>query len=180
MLYGPPRTGKSSLSSSIASYFGLNIYILSLSTINEANLKSLFDKLPSRCIILLEDIDAVSSNRDTEFEDSRQIMTGSPSRMSKSVGGKVSLSYLLNVIDGIASQDGRILIITINYIVCLDEALIRPGHVDKKVEIGLTNKEMTAKLFCLVFKPKEGEVALLEDAQSGGLIGEDKKVPKAI
>ena len=38
---------------------------------------------------------------------------------------------------------------------------------------------MTAKLFCLVFKPKEGEVALLEDAQSGGLIGEDEKVPEA-
>lgn len=71
LLYGPPGTGKSSLSSAIASYFGLNIYILSLSTISEASLKSLFDKLPSRCIILLEDIDAVSSNRDAKTEDSR-------------------------------------------------------------------------------------------------------------
>jgi len=165
LLYGPPGTGKSSLSSSIAGHFGLNIYILSLSTINEANLKSLFDKLPSRCIILLEDIDAVSSNRDTEVEDSRQITTGSPSRMSKSVGGKVSLSYLLNVIDGVGSQEGRILIMTTNHITRLDEALIRPGRVDKKVELGLADNKMTADLFCLVFKPVEGDVAFTEDAQ---------------
>jgi chaperone BCS1 len=165
LLYGPPGTGKSSLSSFIAGYFGLNIYILSLSTINEANLKSLFDKLPSRCIILLEDIDAVSSNRDTEVEDSRQITTGSPSRMSKSVGGKVSLSYLLNVIDGVGSQEGRILIMTTNHITRLDEALIRPGRVDKKVELGLADNKMTADLFCLVFKPVEGDVAFTEDAQ---------------
>lgn len=165
LLYGPPGTGKSSLSSSIAGHFGLNIYILSLSTINEANLKSLFDKLPSRCIILLEDIDAVSSNRDTEVEDSRQITTGSPSRMSKSVGGKVSLSYLLNVIDGVGSQEGRILIMTTNHITRLDEALIRPGRVDKKVELGLADNKMTADLFCLVFKPVEDDVAFTEDAQ---------------
>ena len=62
LLYGPPGTGKSSLSSSIINYFGLNIYILSLSTINEANLKSLFNKLPSRYIILLKDINAMSLN----------------------------------------------------------------------------------------------------------------------
>ena len=123
LLYGPPGTGKSSLSSAIAGHFSLNIYILSLSTINEASLKSLFDKLPSRCIILLEDIDAVSSNRDAD-ENARQIVTGSPSQQSKSASGKVSLSALLNVIDGVGSQEGRILIMTTNHITRLDEALI--------------------------------------------------------
>jgi chaperone BCS1 len=167
LLYGPPGTGKSSLSSAIAGHFNLNIYILSLSTINEASLRSLFDKLPSRCIILLEDIDAVSSNRDTETENSRQIVTGSPSQQSKSASGKLSLSALLNVIDGIGSQEGRILIMTTNHITRLDEALIRPGRVDKKVELGLADNTMTADLFCLVFKPVQEDVALPEDAQSG-------------
>ena len=62
LLYGPPGTGKSSLSKSIAGHFDLDIYILSLSDTNEARLKNLFAELPSRCVILLEDIDAVSSN----------------------------------------------------------------------------------------------------------------------
>jgi chaperone BCS1 len=72
----------------------------------------------------------------------------------------------LNVIDGVASQEGRILIMTTNYIARLDEALIRPGRADKKVELGLADKKMTADLFCLVFKPKEGEVTFPKDAQS--------------
>jgi chaperone BCS1 len=153
------------LSKSIAGHFGLDIYILSLSAINEANLTSLFAKLLSRCVILLEDVDAVSSNRDAETEDSRQIVTRSRER--KPASGKVSLSALLNVIDGVGSQEGRILIMTTNHITRLDEALIRPGRVDKKVKLGLADNKMTADLFCLVFKPVEGDVAFTEDAQSG-------------
>jgi chaperone BCS1 len=167
------------LSLSIAGHFGLDIYILNLSDINKAILESLFAKLPSHCVILLEDIDAVSSKRsgDAETKDSRQIATGSPSRESKS--GKVSLSALLNVIDGIGSQEGRILIMTTNYITRLDEALIRPGRVDKNVELGLADKKMTADIFRLIFKPVEGDVGPLENAQSDGLVGEDGKVLEA-
>jgi chaperone BCS1 len=53
---------------------------------------------------------------------------------------------------------------TTNHITRLDKALIRPGRVDKKVELGLTNNKMTADLFCLVFKPIEGDVAFTKDA----------------
>jgi chaperone BCS1 len=42
---------------------------------------------------------------------------------------------------------------TINYIARLDEALIRPGRMDKKLELGLADNKITANLFCLVFKP---------------------------
>ncbi len=85
-------------------------------------------------MILLEDVDAVSSNRDAETEDSRQAVA--PSRERKPASGKVSLSAILNAIDGVASQEGRILIMTTNHITRLDEALIRPGRVDKKIELG--------------------------------------------
>ena len=175
LLYGPPGTGKSSLTLSIAGRFALDIYILSLSAINEASLKSLLANLPRRCVILLEDIDAVSSNRswDAEAEDSRQIATTSPSQGGKSGCGQVSLSALLNVIDGVASQEGRVLIMTTNHITRLDEALIRPGRVDKKVELGLADQKITADLFCLVFKPVEGDVVLPEDAQSDVLVQEE-------
>ena len=181
MLYGPPGTGKSSLSLSIAGRFDLDIYILSLSAIiNKHTLKSLFAKLPSRCVILLEDIDAVSSKRstDAETEDSRQ--TSSPSQGGKSACGRVSLSALLNVIDGVASQEGQVLIMTTNHITYLDEALIRPGRVNRKVKLGLTNKKMTEDLFCIVFKPVEGDVALPKNFQSDVLVrlGEDSKAPE--
>jgi mitochondrial chaperone BCS1 len=76
----------------------------------------------------------------------------------------VSLSALLNVINSVASQEGQVLIMTTNHITRLDKALIRPGRVDKKVELGLADKKMTADLFCVVFKPIEGDVALLKNA----------------
>ncbi|OWP06252.1 hypothetical protein B2J93_2490 [Marssonina coronariae] len=54
---------------------------------------------------------------------------------------------------------------TTNHITRLNEALIRPGRIDKKVELRLADNKMTADLFCLVFKPVEGDVTFTEDAQ---------------
>ena len=151
----------------------MDIYILSLSGIDESGLKTLFAELPRHCIILLEDIDAASPtrSRDTEIKDSCQIVTGSPPQKDKATQGVVSLSALLNVIDGVASQEGRVLIMTTNYIERLDEALIRPGRADRKVEFRLADEEMITQLFCVVFKHSESNVA-----QSNALVEEDKTV----
>jgi chaperone BCS1 len=46
---------------------------------------------------------------------------------------------------------------TTNYIKRLDDALIRPGRVDMKVEFGLADKEIITKLFYVVFKCSEGD-----------------------
>jgi mitochondrial chaperone BCS1 len=65
--------------------------------------------------------------------------------------------------EGVASQESRVLIMTPNHITGLDEALIQPGRVDK-VNLGLADKKMTTDLFCVVFKPVEGDVAPLKNA----------------
>ncbi|GJD04353.1 hypothetical protein ColKHC_13178 [Colletotrichum higginsianum] len=117
---------------SIAGFFGLDIYVLSLAGINDVRLSGLFAELPQRCVVLLEDVDA------------------SP--------GTLSLSGLLNVLDGVASQEGRVLIMTTNHIEHLDDALIRPGRVDKKIEFQLADSDVTRKLFCTVFEQSEEEL----------------------
>jgi len=68
---------------------------------------------------------------------------------------------------------------TTNYIKRLDEALIRFGRVDKKVELGLADKKMTVEIFRLIFKPVEGDAGPPEDTQSDGLVGEDERVSEA-
>src|SRR5450432_3187400 len=180
LLYGPPGTGKSSLSLSIAGHFELDIYILSLSSIDEGCLKTLFAELPRRCVILLEDIDAasLSRSRDTEMKDFCQTVTGSPPQKNKATQGVVSLSALLNVIDGVASQEGQVLIMTTNYIERLDEALIRPSRADRKVEFRLADEEMITQLFYVVFKHSEGDVAHPRKLQSNALVEEDKTVER--
>ncbi|OJD11466.1 hypothetical protein AJ78_07772 [Emergomyces pasteurianus Ep9510] len=153
LLYEPPETGKSSFSLSVAGRFELNIYVLNLSSIDDSRLNSLFVQLPPHCVILLEDIDAASTARteDSETKENTGQAAVGPSQKSKSQGN-VSLSALLNALDGVSSQEGRLLIMTTNHIERLDDALIRPGRVDRQVLFQLADQKMSSCLFCTVFK----------------------------
>jgi mitochondrial chaperone BCS1 len=155
LLYGPPGTGKSSLALSIAGHFHLDIYILNLENVCEDHLGELFADLPQHCVILLEDIDVASHDR-AQGKDAGD--SKSPSRQAGKTQRKgVTMSELLNVLDGVASQEGRVLVMTTNYRERLDEALIRPGRVDRQVEFRLADKDMAHQLFCMVFRDKEKE-----------------------
>ncbi|KAM0335637.1 hypothetical protein ACHAQA_000686 [Verticillium albo-atrum] len=59
----------------------------------------------------------------------------------------ISLSGLLNAIDGVASQEGRVLVMTTNHPEALDAALIRPGRVDLQVAFGNATGEQARELF---------------------------------
>ncbi|CAZ80202.1 unnamed protein product [Tuber melanosporum] len=83
---------------------------------------------------------------------------------STDAGTKVSLSGLLNVIDGVASPEGRVLILTTNHPEKLDAALIRPGRVDMKIEFKLAGEEAIAGLFMRILKEKEAKRAAEERA----------------
>lgn len=151
LLYGPPGTGKSSLSLSIAGACDLDIYILNISTVDDSSLGKLFTELPARCVILLEDIDAVDATQSRQRGTVKTSQDETISSTKANSQGEVSLSALLNVLDGVGSQEGRVLIMTTNHAERLDAALIRPGRVDIKLELGYTNKDINARLFCALF-----------------------------
>lgn len=60
---------------------------------------------------------------------------------------KISLAGLLNIIDGAASNEGRVLIMTTNYPEKLDSALIRPGRVDLQIKFTLAMREQIQEIF---------------------------------
>ncbi|KAK8096425.1 P-loop containing nucleoside triphosphate hydrolase protein [Apiospora kogelbergensis] len=160
LLYGRPGGGKSSLSLALAGRFGLEIYILNLSNVSASNLRSLIADLPPRCVLLLEDVDAVNmtlsrqADSDTQkWEDGNS--TNSPRAKAKA---GLSLSDLLNALDGVSAQEGRILVMTSNHPEHLDEALIRPGRVDLKIELPLADSTVAKELFCMVFKQTENDI----------------------
>lgn len=148
LLYGPPGTGKTSLIKAIASHVDYPIYYLGaqkLSTIEGA-----VSELPDKCILVIEDIDANNLTH-TRSKD----ITEKKSAESEMVEGvaAISLSEVLNSLDGLFSTHGRILIATTNHIENLDPALIRPGRIDLKVEIGYVNNEI-AHYFVKNFFPE--------------------------
>lgn len=186
LLHGPPGTGKSSLSLALAGYFRMKIYIVSLSSsaATEENLTSLFHELPTRCVVLLEDIDSAGLTHsredsapapapaDQEPSSSQQASSSTNSNGNgmraltpPPTTGRVSLSGLLNILDGVASQEGRILIMTTNHIEKLDKALIRPGRIDMVIPFGLADSLMSASIFRAIYAPYENETTSKADAK---------------
>ncbi|KAF2841282.1 P-loop containing nucleoside triphosphate hydrolase protein [Patellaria atrata CBS 101060] len=174
LFHGEPGTGKTSLSFALAGIFGLDIYVISLlePTLTESDLNNLFSNLPRRCIVLLEDIDTAGLIRDevsdekpvpsktkadeTEKEQISAAITKAittVSRKSKADEAKqgISLSGLLNAIDGVASHEGRVLVMTTNHPEKLDEALIRPGRVDMQVKFSLATKLQAKEIFVRMY-----------------------------
>lgn len=59
----------------------------------------------------------------------------------------MSFSGLLNALDGVAAQEGRIIFLTTNHRELLDSALIRPGRIDVEFELGLASREQIVSMF---------------------------------
>jgi chaperone BCS1 len=77
----------------------------------------------------------------------------------------ISLSGLLNIIDGAASHEGRVLIMSTNYPEKLGSALIRPGRVDLQVEFTLATHDQIRDIFTRMYTV-QGEEAKNRPVQS--------------
>ena len=160
--YGAPGCGKSSTIQSIAGELGLDVYIVTLSRsgLDDTALYELIGGLPKRCIALMEDIDAAFKQgikRGVPLPSKDDQDSGPPERSEDpspdaGVHG-VTLSGLLNALDGIGAQEGRILFATTNNHAALDPALIRPGRMDVHVEFKLASKFQARELFKCFYNP---------------------------
>lgn len=146
LLYGPPGTGKTSFVQAVAGACNLNICYLNLSggNLDDDSLNQLLNNAPMKSIILLEDIDAIFVER-----TSVQQQNASFQRM-------VTFSGLLNALDGVRSQEGRILMMTTNHRDKLDPALLRPGRADMHVELNHASVKQMKGLF-MKFFPQESD-----------------------
>uniref|UniRef100_A0A7E4WDP8 Mitochondrial chaperone BCS1 n=1 Tax=Panagrellus redivivus TaxID=6233 RepID=A0A7E4WDP8_PANRE len=140
LFYGPPGTGKTSFITALAAHYGYSICILSLSDrlLDDDRLCHFMNTAPPNSFILLEDVDAAFISKD-RFENANHPAYDGLTR--------VTLSGLLNSIDGVASTEERILFMTTNHIDHLDAALIRPGRVDAKHYFGNCTPFMVEALF---------------------------------
>lgn len=98
----------------------------------------LLNTAPVKSIILMEDVDSLFFGRKNKEGDN-----------------KLTFSGFLNALDGVRSQEGRIVIMTTNYMEWLDPALLRPGRSDVILELSLSSKHQIEEIVRRFFRDEE-------------------------
>ncbi|XP_021771101.1 AAA-ATPase At3g28580-like [Chenopodium quinoa] len=149
LLYGPPGTGKSTMIVAIANLLEYDIYDLELTAVKDnTTLRQLLIETSGKSIVVIEDIDCSldltgersttkNEKKDDEGEDDKEKVKKKMKDEGESKKSEVTLSGLLNFIDGIWSAIGeeRLIIFTTNHFEKLDQALIRRGRMDVHIEL---------------------------------------------
>lgn len=135
LLHGSPGTGKTSAIKAIASFLKRDIYYLDISKVKTNEeltkiFKDINENTKDNGVIVMEDIDAMS---DIVLERSER-KNCAELQMSKDED-KLTLSHLLNILDGTLTRDDMIFIATTNCVEKLDSALKRPGRFDVSINL---------------------------------------------
>lgn len=129
---GQPGTGKTSLVLAMATAMKRPLYVMNLGGLDDDDsLFNAFLGVPAGALLLIEDVDvAKASSKRRSKKQTRGVKSSGASKDSPSSSDGITLSALLNAIDGAVAPDGRLLVMTTNYPDKLDDALVRPGRVD--------------------------------------------------
>ncbi|PNH01200.1 Mitochondrial chaperone BCS1 [Tetrabaena socialis] len=131
-LHGPPGTGKTSLVMAIASELRRPLAIFNVDSLRDDTFIELISSRPNDAVLMFEDVDVL-------FKE------------SKKDSGGMTLSTLLNSLDGVLHPSGALVFLTTNHIDRLDSALTRPGRLDYVVEIGYSTPEQRVALWQAIF-----------------------------
>lgn len=148
LFHGPPGSGKTSTIFAIAGEFERNLcFIQSDTKMTDDNFRTAVGQAPPKSVVVMEDVDSLFTiHRETDTKHS-----------------SLTFSGFLNTIDGLASPEDIIFVLTTNHPERLDPALLRPGRVDVRVEFKTPNAEMAKEYFLTYYDDQEAAVAFAKN-----------------
>ncbi|KAG8461391.1 hypothetical protein KFE25_010578 [Diacronema lutheri] len=167
LFHGPPGSGKSSFIAALAGAIGYDICVLNLgeSGLTDDRLAHALSTIPPRSVVLLEDVDAAFVHRGGA--SGTPGVGGSVAAAAERTRSFVTLSGLLNTLDGVAAGEERLLFMTTNHPERLDPALVRPGRVDVMRCVGDATASQAQRMFAKFF-PHDDAAARAFAAALGG------------
>jgi DNA polymerase III delta prime subunit len=153
LFHGPPGNGKTSFINAIAGKYNLNVFLISFSVnITDEVFKKLISGLNKNSLLVMEDID---------------VLFQSGGGGGGGVGGKnITMSTILNTLDGLARKNRIICIMSTNHFDVLTDVFKRPGRLDMLVEFKNADKKCFEEMAEFIVKYHGAEED--ERGESGG------------
>jgi hypothetical protein len=141
LFHGPPGNGKTSFINAIAGKYNLTIFLISFSVnITDEIFKKLISGLHKDSLLVMEDIDVL-------FQSG-----------GGGGGGKnITMSTILNSLDGLARKNRIICIMSTNHFDILTDVFKRPGRLDMLIEFKNADKKCFEEMAQFIVKYHGGE-----------------------
>ncbi len=184
LLHGPPGTGKTHAVVATANFLGMNIASIQMRDVKTcADFDNVLNLPKNANIFVLEEIDCVIGvlrRRDasgqfsgaydndeeykrifemyvnTEDKDNKAKLLEEMRQLKIKAADRLTLGYILEKLDGITDESGRIIIATTNHPELLDPALLRPGRLGCHLNLNNCTHQMIVDIiahYCSV-KPE--------------------------
>jgi len=171
LLYGPPGTGKTLLAKAVANEADANFISIKGPELfnkyvgeSEKGVREVFSKARENApaVVFFDEIDAIAAERGGGAGDTN-------------VGERV-VSQLLTELDGLEELEDVVVIATTNRPELIDDALLRPGRLDRHIEVADPDEDARREIFDIHTRDKPlADDVDLDDlaARTEGYVGAD-------